>query len=177
MYPRILVPVDGSDASAAALNEALRLARGHRAELLLLHIVRAPIFDYAFSPTDSSRREIVAALSKIGKSILGKAETAVREQGLIPQCLLIESVAGSAAAVILAQARQWPADLIVMGIHPRGGPKAVGSDTAEVLSGAPVPVLLVRAPVESAENAQRQSTVHRELEYESAAAGTTAVGP
>jgi nucleotide-binding universal stress UspA family protein len=62
--------------------------------------------------------------------------------------------------VILAQARQWPADLIVMGSHPRGGPRAVGSDTAEVLSGSPIPVLMVRGIAGPAE--------HPALDYASA---------
>jgi nucleotide-binding universal stress UspA family protein len=82
MYSRILVPVDGSEASSGALNEAVQLAKEQGGVLRLLHIVKA------------------------------NAETTVREQGLAPECLLIESVAGSSAAVILDQARQWPADLM-----------------------------------------------------------------
>ena len=117
--PRILVPVDGSEASFGALSEAIRLAKEQGGELRLLHIVKAPMLDYGFSEADSSRQDIIAALSKIGKSILANAEATVRKQGLAPECLLIESVAGSAAAVILNQARQWPANLIVMGSHPR----------------------------------------------------------
>ena len=160
MYSRILVPVDGSEASFGALNEAVQLAKQQGGELRLLHIVKAPMLDYGFSADDSSRQDIIAALSKIGKSILANANATVREQGLAPECLLIESVAGSAAAVILAQARQWPADLIVMGSHPRGGPRAVGSDTAEVLSGSPIPVLMVRGIAGPAE--------HPALDYASA---------
>ena len=118
MYSRILVPVDGSEASFGALNEAVQLAKQQGGELRLLHIVKAPMLDYGFSADDSSRQDIIAALSKIGKSILANANATVREQGLAPECLLIESVAGSAAAVILAQARQWPANLIVMGSFP-----------------------------------------------------------
>jgi nucleotide-binding universal stress UspA family protein len=167
MYSRILVPVDGSDASSGALNEAVHLAKEQGGELRLLHIVKAPMLDYGFSADDSSRQDIIAALSKIGKGILAKAEATVREQGLAPECLLTESVAGSAAAVILDQARQWPADLIVMGSHPRGGPRAVGSDTAEVLSGSPIPVLLVRGIAGLAE--------HGALDYASASPLTAAV--
>jgi nucleotide-binding universal stress UspA family protein len=164
MYSRILVPVDGSEASIGALNEAVQLAKEQGGELRLLHIVKAPMLDYGFSAADSSRQDVIAALSKIGKGILGNAETTVREQGLTPECLLIESVAGSAAAVILDQARQWPANLIVMGSHPRGGPRAVGSDTAEVLSGSPIPVLLVRGIPGPARKTERPAE-HRPLDY------------
>ena len=146
MYSRILVPVDGSEASFGALNEAVQLAKQQGGELRLLHIVKAPMLDYGFSADDSSRQDIIAALSKIGKSILANANATVREQGLAPECLLIESVAGSAAAVILAQARQWPADLIVIGTHGRRGIRrlVMGSDAEYIVRTAPVPVLLVR---------------------------------
>ncbi len=175
MYSRILVPVDGSEASFGALSEAIRLAKEQGGELRLLHIVKAPMLDYGFSEADSSRQDIIAALSKIGKSILANAEATVRKQGLAPECLLIESVAGSAAAVILDQARQWPANLIVMGSHPRGGPRAVGSDTAEVLGGSPIPVLLVRGIPGPAGEAERGPAEHRALDYASAVPVTAAV--
>jgi len=48
--------------------------------------------------------------------------------------------------LILEQAKQWPADLIVMGTHGRRGlvRVAMGSDAEEVVRESPVPVLLVR---------------------------------
>ena len=38
-YKRILVPVDGSKPSNLGLREAMRLARGQRARLQLVHVV------------------------------------------------------------------------------------------------------------------------------------------
>jgi nucleotide-binding universal stress UspA family protein len=48
--------------------------------------------------------------------------------------------------LILAQAKQWPADLIVMGTHGRRGLArlAMGSDAEQVVRAATVPVMLVR---------------------------------
>ena len=45
------------------------------------------------------------------------------------------------------QARQWPADLIVIGTHGRRGVgrMLLGSDAEQIVRTAPVPVLLVRA--------------------------------
>jgi nucleotide-binding universal stress UspA family protein len=51
---------------------------------------------------------------------------------------------GLDAAVIVQQANQWRANLIVMGSHARAG--FVGHNTAEVLANSDVPVLMVRAP-------------------------------
>jgi nucleotide-binding universal stress UspA family protein len=104
------------------------------------------VLDYGFSTADFSRQDVIATLCKVGKKILGKAEAAVRERGLTPECMLFESEGSSAGNVILDQARQWPADLIVMGTHPRGDLIGIGGDTAEVLSESSVPVLMVRGP-------------------------------
>jgi nucleotide-binding universal stress UspA family protein len=39
MYDKILVPVDGSEASLLGLQEAIRLAKNQQARLRLLHVV------------------------------------------------------------------------------------------------------------------------------------------
>jgi nucleotide-binding universal stress UspA family protein len=59
---------------------------------------------------------------------------------------MIESMGASAADFIVEQARQWSADLIVMGTHGRRGllRVAMGSDAESVVRIASVPVLLVR---------------------------------
>ena len=59
---------------------------------------------------------------------------------------MLESIGAPAADFIVAQAKQWPADLIVMGTHGRRGfaRLAMGSDAEYVIRMAPVPVLLLR---------------------------------
>ncbi len=57
----------------------------------------------------------------------------------------VESIGGVAADLILAQAKTWQPDLIVMGTHGRRGfaRVALGSDAEHVVRAATVPVLLV----------------------------------
>ncbi|HTV95486.1 MAG TPA: universal stress protein [Steroidobacteraceae bacterium] len=143
MYPRILVPLDGSDACDRGLSEAIKIAKEQGSQLRLLHVVVAPTMDCGYG-TGGSRQEVIASQCRIGKGIIGKAETLTREQGLSPECVMFESVGGSAGRAILDEANQWQASLIVMGSHARHGLHRVGCDTAEVLIGSPVPVLLVR---------------------------------
>jgi nucleotide-binding universal stress UspA family protein len=162
MYAKILVPVDGSEASTRALSEAMNIAKEHSSRLRLLHVVKTPIVDYGYSAADSSWQDIVAKLCVIGRSLLNKAEMAGRAQGLNPECALFESLDGTAAHVIIQQAKEWAADLIVMGIHPREASIGVGSDTAAVISESPVPVLSVRDTTPS--TAIRS---HRSLDYAS----------
>lgn len=44
MYKKILVPIDGSDTANLALNEAIRLAKHHKARIRPLHVVDKLIF-------------------------------------------------------------------------------------------------------------------------------------
>jgi nucleotide-binding universal stress UspA family protein len=150
MYSQILVPVDGTTASTCGLHEAIKIAKSQGSKLRLLHIVKAPLLDYGFT-ADYSRKDAIASLTESGKSVLSRAESIARQEGLAPECVMFESVVGPAADVILDQAKKWPASLIVMGSHASAGSARVGSDTAEVLSQAQVPVLLVRAASSSAD--------------------------
>lgn len=157
MYPKILVPLDGTDASFAGLNEAIKMVKKRGGALRLLHVVELPerLLDFGYC-AGSSRKEVIASMCQVGKRILNKAETTAREQGLTSDCAMFESGTDSVADVILTQARQWGASLIVLGSHAECTRLRVGHDTAEVLAESPVPVLLVRAiPV---------STEHVEIE-------------
>jgi nucleotide-binding universal stress UspA family protein len=59
---------------------------------------------------------------------------------------LFETMGGRASDCIVAAAKQWGADLIVMGTHGRRGMSrlSMGSDAELVVRSTPVPVLLVR---------------------------------
>ena len=59
--------------------------------------------------------------------------------------MLVESVGRRVSDCIVAAARQWSADLIVMGTHGRRGMSrlAMGSDAELVVRSTPVPVLMV----------------------------------
>jgi nucleotide-binding universal stress UspA family protein len=147
MYLKILVPLDGSEASVAGLNEAIEITKQQQGGTLrLLHVVVLPdpILDYGYG-THTCRQDMIASMCQIGKCVLGNAESVVRAQGQMPECVMFESEARSAADVILDQARQWGASLIVMGSHAQHDGLRVGRATAEVLAKSEVPVLLVRA--------------------------------
>jgi nucleotide-binding universal stress UspA family protein len=145
MYSKILVPVDGSETSTAGLNEAIKLATIHGSQLCLMHIVNEFILDYTYSPAQYSQ-DLVESLRNAGQEILDAAETTVQRHGIKPHCVLVESIGGVAADLILEQAKNWRAELIVMGTHGRRGilRLAMGSDAEQVVRASVVPVLLVR---------------------------------
>ncbi len=145
MYKKILVPVDGSKTSTKGLQEAIRLAKGCKAKLRLVHVVDESMAfrDSAFS---FGTENILDILTRGGKKALESAAVLARKQGLKPETVLIESFSGRVAEAVAAEARKWRADLLVLGTHGRRGIShlVLGSDAELVVRMAPAPVLLVR---------------------------------
>lgn len=146
MYSKILVPVDGSGPSSLGLAEAIKLAKIGGATLRLIHVVNEYVITDANYLPSSAYESIIAALREAGEKVLETASATVRGQGLEPETALLETIGGRVADLIVENARQWPADLIVMGTHGRRGLRrlALGSDAEVVLRMSPVPVLFVR---------------------------------
>ncbi|AMN46358.1 hypothetical protein ACG33_04400 [Steroidobacter denitrificans] len=151
MYKKILAPIDGSPTSARGLEEAIKLAKGTGGTLRLVHVVNEFVMDSAYA-FPQYYEQVIAAMRKSGADLLAEAVAAVRKQGVECDSQLMETVGGRAADAIVAEARRWPADLIVLGTHGRRGLRrlALGSDAEMVLRSSPVPVLLVRETPEAA---------------------------
>jgi nucleotide-binding universal stress UspA family protein len=155
MYGKILVPVDGSETSIRGLNEAIKMAKAQGSRLLLVHIVNEFILDSTYAPGVYSAN-LIETLVKGGREVLDSAEKAAQREGVKAETVLIESIGGVAADLILERAKQWQPDLIVMGTHGRRGLArlAMGSDAEQVVRAATVPVMLVRGTAK-----QRKATL------------------
>lgn len=145
MYRRILVPVDGSSCSLKGLAEALKLAAESTARLKLVHVVNELISEPALAPTEY-HQDLIDSMRETGQETLARAQAIARQQGADADVSLVETMGGRAADCIVDAAKQWQADLIVMGTHGRRGMSrlAMGSDAELVVRSTPVPVLLVR---------------------------------
>jgi nucleotide-binding universal stress UspA family protein len=152
MYDKILVPVDGSPTSQRGLEEAMRLAKLCGAQLRLVHVVDLLSFNLAAAGDAGMTAELWDALKEGGQQILARARDQVAAVGLAVDTHLFENLAGRVADLVVDEARQWGASLIVLGTHGRRGVGRLmlGSDAEQVARHASVPVLLVRAPDVSA---------------------------
>jgi nucleotide-binding universal stress UspA family protein len=146
-YKRILVPVDGSGASNLGLREAIQLAKSARASLQLVHVVDQHYVLMSGAEMGIYSKDLMPSLRQAGRSVLRKAETLVKKQGVNCSSTLLETLTGPAADPIVRQARRWRADLIVIGTHGRRGLRrlVMGSDAEQIVRSSPVPVLLVRS--------------------------------
>jgi len=160
MYRRILVGIDGSRTANLGLKEAMRLATDQRARLMLVHVVDELVPVAGFEPMTYSP-EYIEAVRAGGQKVIERARKLVRSRGVAAQTVLLETIARPAADLIVAQAKRWGADLIVLGTHGRRGLRrlVLGSDAEQVVRTSPVPVLLVRAkPAPPRRGKARRST-------------------
>jgi len=126
MYKRVLVPVDGSEIADRALDEAINLTKGHPVEMKIVFIGND---------------------DEISHEVIEVAMTRAVNAGLNPESgLLGKFETEEIADVILQEAKEWSADVIVMGTHGRRGVAHMflGSVTEGVFRASPVPVLVVR---------------------------------
>lgn len=146
MYSKILVPIDGSEASTLGLSEAIRLAKNQGGTLRLFHIVNEFVMAFPYQAAFGVG-QVVDGLREGGKTLLQETATKVRDAGIEVDTILEEAIGGQAGAHIVQQAKAWHADLIVMGTHGRRGIRrmVMGSDAEFVVRHTPVPVLLVRS--------------------------------
>jgi nucleotide-binding universal stress UspA family protein len=154
MYSKILVPVDGSEPSRLGLLEAIKIGKSQGSQLRLIHVVSEFIFDSSYSSMSYSP-SLIEAMRQKGQAILDQAEKQVRDAGLVPECVLVETIGGPAADIILRELKSCGAELIVMGTHGRRGLArlALGSDAEQVIHDSHVPVLVMRPQKKEGQNA------------------------
>lgn len=148
MFRNILVAIDGSPQSSAAVKEAEDLAVATRGRLTLLTVyqlgglVAGPAFTIA--PVFDGRD-----VADLGTRLQQQAEEFVQgARGQVRPDVPCDAMAveGSPAEGILAQVESGGHDLVMMGSRGRGpvGSLFLGSVSHNVLQHSPVPVLIVR---------------------------------
>jgi nucleotide-binding universal stress UspA family protein len=151
---RILVPVDGSATSDRGLDEAIRLAKLTGARLRLVHVVDGLVLSTGL---EFATCDVIGILKEAGAEILSAAKAKVEAGGVAVDAFLSDTFGERVCDVVVTQARQWNADLIVIGTQGRRGARRliIGSDAEQIVRAAPVPVLLVRPKEETLAAAAR----------------------
>lgn len=128
-FQSILVPVDLSPCSRAALVLAAKLAEVHDARLVILHAL-----------AESSERSL-AERAEVQRFV----DTTLPGHVPTPQ---VHVLAGSPRDVILTSVERLGCDVIVLGTHGRTGRARMlaGSVAESIVRGAACPVITVRSP-------------------------------
>lgn len=144
---KILVAVDGSTHSDAAVEEVARLPWPAGSEIKVISVIELPILSLAEFPAwPDYLDEIDRVLSERAKAAVEAALSTLRAgEGKNPG-LASEIIHGSAKEIIIDHAKQWGADLIVIGSRGLGALDRflLGSVSSAVVHHAPCSVEVVR---------------------------------
>lgn len=138
MYEMLLVGLDDSQASKAAMIEASNWVKRHGGKVVLVYAVYFDSEEFGIAPTQLENR-----LKHGEKVCVETKEMIAREFGIEVNTLLCE---GEPPEVILNMAAEKKADLIVLGTYGRKGLNRLlmGSVTSHVIVNSPVDVLVIK---------------------------------
>lgn len=133
-----LVPVDFSKGSEVALNQAIKMARENRGNLILVHVIPT----IAAYPTEDAFFDYFGLLEKDAREGFKKLARRLK-LGKFRSVLLR---GGDTARAIADLARRSRASMIIMGSHGRTGLQRLmlGSVAERTLRYAKCPVLIVK---------------------------------
>ncbi len=145
MFRNIIVPVDGSEPSNAAVTFALRMANEDHASVTFAHAIEVTKIIAMTSASSIGPSYAVDAARDAGKEILEEAKAQAKDASIDASTELVE---GDCVSSLLALAQAKKADLIVVGSHGRSGLSRalLGSVAEGILRRSPIPVLVTHAP-------------------------------
>jgi nucleotide-binding universal stress UspA family protein len=144
MYQHILLPTDGSDITAKAVQAAIGMARLCGARLSALSVKEPFPYSAISEMQPVPPQEYYDAQERIAATRVKAVVDTATAAGLACSGHTVEAL--HAWEAILAHAKAQACDLIVMASHGRRGVTALllGSETSRVLTHSHIPVLVIR---------------------------------
>src|SRR5499427_2589556 len=143
-FKRILCVVDFSETSLEAFRRAVEIARRFASNLYVLHVIEArPVAPYLIG-VDEVGEMAVNLEEKATSALESLVESSASDLEGLP--LTLEVTEGRAFVEILNQARDWEADLLVLGAKGATALEQilVGGTAERVVKDAPCSTLIVR---------------------------------
>jgi len=144
MYKRILVPTDGSEITAKAVQTAVALASRAGGSLVTVSVKEPFPYSAISEMQPVPPQEFYDAQERIAADRVAKVVDAAKAAGVACEGSTVEALHPWEA--ILDLAKSQGCDLIVMASHGRRGMAAllIGSETSRVLTHSTLPVLVIK---------------------------------
>lgn len=144
MFKHVLVPVDGSTTSRQAIGQAVDIVEAFKSAVTLVYVIDPYAFTGVGTDFAYGQAEYLSAATTEANEAIAAAKEVFAARGIQAAGSVVEGHAIYRG--ILDTAETVGADLVVMGSHGRRGLErlVLGSVTAQVLSHAHLPVLVVR---------------------------------
>lgn len=140
-FRRVLIAVDSEPVAVRAAETGVDLAQSLGAEVAFINVVDSALAYPGDTGTPAS--ELIAAAKLEAKELV----SALRQR-LLPQSAAIDFIqVGAPSEEIVKAAKEWSADLLVIGSHGRSGMQRalLGSVAETVMRHAPCPVVVIRS--------------------------------
>ena len=141
---KILIGVDDSACSHAALEFVRKLEWPAKSKALVVSAVRPAVMAYSevYVPAVAAE-ELMETQTKDAQELVSRAELELRDSGLATEARVLT---GDPREAIVQTAKDEGADLVVVGSHGRSGiaKLLMGSVAAHVVTHAPCSVLVVK---------------------------------
>ncbi len=133
---QVLVPVSGNSVDSKLIEIACNLARKHKAEVRLIHVIKVA----RSLPLDA---ELESEL-KQGKEVINRMEKVVEDEDLEVESDIIQ--AREVGPAVVGMAHEKNIDLIVVGLNHRKqlGEFSLGEVVFYILKNSPCPVVVYR---------------------------------
>ena len=143
-YQNILVPVDGSETSYAAVAQAAELAKAFGGKITVVQVLALDPYIAAEYISATQTNDLIERARTSVLKTLEEAAAKFSDLGIPVEAKLLEGQV--VHREIIKEAETSKADLIIIGSHGRTGLKRLflGSVAQSVLGGAHIPVLVVR---------------------------------
>ena len=144
MFQRILIPTDGSELTAKAVDTAVRLAKSIGARVYTISVKEPFPYSAISEMQPTPPQEFFDAQERIAAKRIQGVRAACEAGGVPCEAHTIEALHPWEA--IIEHAQRMECDLLVMASHGRRGVTALllGSETQKVLTHSKIPVLVVR---------------------------------
>jgi len=146
MFKRILVPTDGSDITAKAVQTAIQMAKENGASIFAISVKEPFPYSAISEMQPVPPQEFYDAQQRIADARVKTIVDAAAKAGVASSAHTVEALHPWEAILDHAKAQQC--DLIVMASHGRRGVSALllGSETSRVLTHSAIPVLVIKEP-------------------------------
>ena len=144
MFKRILVPTDGSDITAKAVDTSIALAKSVGAKVYTISVKEPFPYSAISEMQPTPPQEFFDAQERIATKRVQAVSELCAAADVPCQAHTVEALHPWEA--IIDHAKRMECDLLVMASHGRRGVSALllGSETQKVLTHSKVPVLVVR---------------------------------
>jgi nucleotide-binding universal stress UspA family protein len=145
MFKHLLLPIDGSKLSEAAIQKGLQFAKSLNAKVTGFYVMpEFHLFAYRTEMLDDTKEEFARDCRAHADQFLAVIEKAAKAAGVA--CDTAFATSDYPYEAIIKAAEEKSCDLIMMASHGRRGVQGLllGSETQKVLTHSKIPVLVFR---------------------------------